>query len=118
MHIPFFYIRFHKYHHYVKTPNPFDDFFIHPLEAFGYYCLFYSPFFIFDQPISSMILYVFFLGVTGVFDHSGVNFIIPWVYSSIDHDYHHLKTNVNFGFPCIFMDVLHGTYYHNSKTKN
>ena len=37
MHLPWFYVRFHKLHHHYKSPEPFDDLYIHPLEALGYY---------------------------------------------------------------------------------
>ena len=37
MHLPFFYKNFHKLHHYVKSPQPFEDLFQHPLETFIYY---------------------------------------------------------------------------------
>jgi sterol desaturase/sphingolipid hydroxylase (fatty acid hydroxylase superfamily) len=35
MHLPVMYKRFHKIHHFYKSPEPFDDMLIHPLEAFG-----------------------------------------------------------------------------------
>ena len=33
MHIKFFYIHFHKFHHYYKAPQPFDDLYMHPIEG-------------------------------------------------------------------------------------
>ena len=41
MHLPWFYKRFHKMHHHYKAPRPFDDLYIHPLESFGYYLIFF-----------------------------------------------------------------------------
>ena len=35
MHLPWFYRNFHKYHHHYKSPEPWDDMHIHPLEACG-----------------------------------------------------------------------------------
>ena len=48
MHVPYFYKLFYEYHHYYKSPEPWDDMFIHPIEAFGYYCILYSPPFLFQ----------------------------------------------------------------------
>jgi sterol desaturase/sphingolipid hydroxylase (fatty acid hydroxylase superfamily) len=36
MHTPFFYTRWHKMHHWYKSPEVWDDLYIHPLEAAGY----------------------------------------------------------------------------------
>lgn len=33
----------HRIHHYPRSPEPFDDLLIHPLEAFGYNCILFSP---------------------------------------------------------------------------
>lgn len=35
MHCGVCYRRWHKLHHHYKAPRPFDDLFIHPLEAMG-----------------------------------------------------------------------------------
>ncbi|KXS11279.1 hypothetical protein M427DRAFT_440739 [Gonapodya prolifera JEL478] len=43
LHIPALYKRFHRYHHYYVSPEIFDDMMIHPLEAFGYYFILFSP---------------------------------------------------------------------------
>ena len=32
----------HRHHHFYKSPQPFDDLCIHPLEAFGYYVILYG----------------------------------------------------------------------------
>jgi sterol desaturase/sphingolipid hydroxylase (fatty acid hydroxylase superfamily) len=37
MHTPWCYRRAHKLHHAYKAPEPFDDMYIHPAEAAGYY---------------------------------------------------------------------------------
>jgi sterol desaturase/sphingolipid hydroxylase (fatty acid hydroxylase superfamily) len=33
MHLPWCYRRMHKLHHFYKSPVPFDDMFIHPVEG-------------------------------------------------------------------------------------
>ena len=43
MHLPAVYAKLHKFHHHYKSPQPWDDLFIHPLESFGYCLILYSP---------------------------------------------------------------------------
>jgi len=110
MHRPYFYARLHKIHHFHKNPEPFDDLYVHPLEVSGYYCILYSPAFVFGMPVESYWLYMIYMGLTGVLDHSGVQFELPAVYNPNDHAVHHKKFEVNYGFPHPFMDILHGTF--------
>lgn len=49
-------------------------------------------------------------GVTGMLDHSGIRIALPGVYDVVDHDRHHEHFNVNYGFPFVWLDILHGTY--------
>lgn len=35
MHLPFFYVRFHKYHHFYKSPEAFDDLVRPPRSLWG-----------------------------------------------------------------------------------
>ena len=112
MHYKFFYTTFHKIHHYYKSPEPWDDMYIHPLEAFGYYCILYSPPFIYHIHCYSFIAYMVVMGICGVLDHSGVRISLPGIYCTVDHSFHHEKFNVNYSFPFPFMDMLHGTYYY------
>lgn len=110
LHIGPLYRSFHKVHHYYKSPEPFDDMMIHPLEAFCYYCILYAPPFLFRCHVYSFIAYMVFMGLTGTLDHSGIKMTIPGLYDTRDHDKHHSHFNVNFGFPHPFLDILHGTY--------
>jgi sterol desaturase/sphingolipid hydroxylase (fatty acid hydroxylase superfamily) len=73
-----FYKRFHKYHHHNKAPEPFDDMLIHPLEAFGYYCILYSPPFLVPMHPASFAAYMVLMGVCGILDHSGVKVCIQY----------------------------------------
>lgn len=66
------YRTFHKYHHYNKSPEPFDDMLIHPAEAFGYYCIMYCPPLVVDVHLYTFVAYMVVLGICGVMDHSGV----------------------------------------------
>lgn len=111
MHLSFFYRTMHRFHHFYKAPEPFDDLMIHPLEGFGYYCIMYSPALLYRCHWSVFFLYVVWMGLTGVFDHSGIKVHAPLgMYASIDHDRHHELVDVNFGFPHPFLDILHGTF--------
>ena len=109
-HLPFLYRHCHKLHHFHKSPQPFDDLLIHPLEAFGYYLILYSPAFLVPQSVLSFVLYMAVMGVCGVLDHCGVDLRVWGLYDTREHDEHHRLFNVNFSFPFSFMDQLHGTY--------
>lgn len=111
MHTKYFYASWHKYHHHYKSPEPFDDMYIHPFEAIGYYTILYAPPFLFHTHLYAFIGYMIVMGVCGVIDHSGIKFHLPGIYNSIDHDNHHVKFEVNYGFPFIYLDILHGTYH-------
>lgn len=79
------YRTFHKIHHYYKNPEPFDDMYIHPLEAFGYYCILFSPPLVLPMHIHAYLAYMVVNGLTGVLDHSGIHFRIPNIYDTADH---------------------------------
>lgn len=80
MHTPLLYRTLHAHHHYYKSPQPFDDLCIHPLEAFGYFCILYSPAMVNLVPflggavchVWAFLAYMSVCGVCGVLDHSGV----------------------------------------------
>lgn len=110
MHLPYFYKTFHKYHHHYKSPEPWDDMYIHPIEACGYYCILYSPPFLFSCHLYAFLAYMAVMGVCGVLDHSGIRISLPGIYNTVDHDRHHEKFEVNYSFPFPFMDILHGTF--------
>jgi len=111
MHWPPCYRRFHKLHHHYKAPEPFDDLFIHPTEAFGYYCILFSPVLLVpDLPIMSFFAYMGVMGLCGILDHSGITLKLPGIYNTADHDIHHEYFHFNYAFPFIALDLLHGTY--------
>ena len=138
MHTPVLYRTLHSHHHYYKVPQPWDDLCIHPLEAFGYFCILYSPAVVTLVPFAggptchvwAFLAYMAVCGVCGVLDHSGVRCrlalrlpLLTWrgapvvvpIYDTEEHDAHHScgfggGTAVNLGFPIALMDRLHGTY--------
>ena len=113
MHHPPVYRALHKYHHHYKSPQPWDDLFIHPIEAFGYYVILYSPAFCVGAvPVASFLAYMALMGTCGVLDHCGVDLCVvaPAVYNTRFHDLHHKLTRVNYAFPFPAMDIVHGTF--------
>lgn len=84
MHYGIFYRNFHKFHHFNQNPEPFDDMYIHPIEAFGYYCILFSPPLFIPMHLHSFILYMLICGITGVLDHSGIKAKFGF-YNSSDH---------------------------------
>ncbi|KAI9029349.1 C-4 sterol methyl oxidase [Hyaloraphidium curvatum] len=110
MHSEWFFERFHIHHHYYLSPEVYDDMMIHPLEAFLYYFILYSPAFLVRQPLSSFVAFMVINGLFGVLDHCGIDFELG-LYRTRDHDAHHALVNVNFSFPFPVLDILCGTYY-------
>lgn len=55
---------------------------IHPLEAFGYYVLLYSPPFLFGMPVASFAVYMAVCGTCGVLDHAGIALSVPGLYDT------------------------------------
>jgi len=55
-------------------------------------------------------MYMVLMGACGILDHSGILIHIKGIYNTRDHDDHHLKFDVNYGFPFPFLDMVHGTY--------
>ncbi len=114
MHLGPLYRALHRYHHIYRSPRPFDDMMIHPLEAMGYYCILYSPPFVFRMHGASFACYMLIMGLCGVLDHCGARIALPGalalLYSAADHDRHHELNNCNFGFPTMVLDHLLGTY--------
>jgi sterol desaturase/sphingolipid hydroxylase (fatty acid hydroxylase superfamily) len=110
MHSRWCYARLHKYHHHYRSPGPFDDMFIHPLEAMGYYFILYSPAYVLRLHVQTFFVYMALLGTFGVLDHSGIRFSIPGLYATEDHDRHHSHFEVNYAFPFPYLDLLCGTY--------
>ena len=79
LHSKIMYKRFHKFHHYVKSPEPWDDMYIHPIEAIIYYFILYAPPFLFQCHYISFLIYMVIMGLCGTLDHSGIKLNIPGI---------------------------------------
>ena len=110
MHSKTMYKRVHKIHHFYTSPSVWCDLCIHPFEAFGYYCILFSPAFVVSMPIAAFAAYMVVMGLCGVFDHSGVDVRVPFIYDTRFHDLHHELFEVNYAFPFDIMDRIHSTY--------
>jgi sterol desaturase/sphingolipid hydroxylase (fatty acid hydroxylase superfamily) len=81
MHVPVVYIALHKHHHYYKSPEPFCDLYIHPIESLGYQVILWAPPFAHrlvsscltfcPMRLPAFLLYMAVMGLCGVLDHSG-----------------------------------------------
>ena len=111
MHTDYCYARFHKIHHTYKSPFPFGDLYIHPIEAFGYYLILFSPPCLFQMHVYPFMIYMSLMGLCGVLDHSGINFDF-YIYNSEFHGIHHQTFQWNYAFPLPIMDHIFGTYYN------
>jgi sterol desaturase/sphingolipid hydroxylase (fatty acid hydroxylase superfamily) len=69
--------------------QPFDDLYIHPVEAVGYYMILYSPPLLLPIHKWGFALYMAIMGLCGVLDHSGIRVVVPGFYDTADHDLHH-----------------------------
>jgi len=65
----------HRIHHFPRSPEPFDDLLIHPLESLGYNFILFSPS-MFPQHWVAFLAYMGILGICGVLDHSGVRAVL------------------------------------------
>ncbi|EQC33752.1 hypothetical protein SDRG_08854 [Saprolegnia diclina VS20] len=104
------YAHVHKVHHHYKSPRPFDDMYMHPVEGMAYYWVLYGPPYVFAMHMHSFCIYMALMGLFGLLDHSGIPVRIPLVYDTRDHEIHHRRVNYNYGFPFQYFDFLHGTY--------
>ena len=112
MHARRFYERFHKIHHFYVSPCVWCDLCIHPAEAFGYYCVLYSPAWAFPIRDGGFVAYLALMGVCGVLDHCGIAVkSFGSVYDTSFHDTHHRTFVFNYAFPFDIMDRARGTLW-------
>lgn len=60
--------------------------------------------------VPAFLAYMALMGVTGMLDHAGIRASLPGLYHAEHHDAHHELFTCNFGFPFVFLDIMHGTF--------
>ena len=118
MHWRWFYERLHKIHHFYVSPCAWCDLCIHPIEAFGYYCILYSPAWALRMRDTSFVAYMILMGVCGVLDHCGIALkSFGSIYETSFHDAHHRTFFFNYAFPFDIMDRACGTLWRDGATR-
>lgn len=110
MHRPYFYKRVHKVHHHYLTPEPFDDFYVHPGEALSFNMMMFAPCCMFPVTVPGYAIYLLINFIQEHLDHCGVRVVVGGLYNAEHHDSHHRMFDVNFGSPLPVLDILHGTF--------
>jgi len=110
LHIPFVYKYVHKMHHEHKYPISWSAFYLHPIEfLLTYFCIFLAPVLFFRIHMITFFLYINIITLSLIKSHCGIN--IYGIYTSIHHDIHHEKFNVNYGTDFGLFDRLCRTKY-------
>lgn len=119
IHHPKLFNTFHKVHHLSHNPTPWASFSFHPLEAIvsiGYIFII-----IFLLPCHPLALFIFLsiMLTISIIGHLGYEFFSQkfmnssmgkWINSSTFHNYHHKRSNYNYGLYFTFWDRLMGTF--------
>ena len=110
MHLPYYYKKYHKYHHMYTETFALVNHCLHPTELI----LFFLPVMIPPILLKSHIMLMWFCAIitnwNGIIIHSGYRIPkkkFPYI---LEHDIHHKYFNYNYGSMFIFMDKLCGTY--------
>lgn len=111
LHRPFFYKRFHKFHHRWGAPTPWVVVAVHPVEFLMLQAATFLPLFLLPFHYLVVIAVFVYVLVFNIVDHSGVRLtsMLPWQGPSAYHDDHHVHFHVNFGQHLTLFDRLHGT---------
>ena len=119
IHIPKLFNTIHKVHHLSNNPTPWASFSFHPIEAI--ISIGYIPIIVFLLPCHPLALFVFLsiMLIISVVGHLGYeffsnkfmnNYIGKWINPSTFHNFHHKKSNYNFGLYFTFWDRIMGTF--------
>jgi len=116
LHVPWFYQRFHKQHHYYNAPFSWMAEYAHPVEVFfsNYLPVMLGPFLL-QIHVVSWWSWLFFRIYLTTEAHCGYNFPwnverwLPFYAGPAHHDRHHEAFNGNFGSSLKVWDFLFGT---------
>lgn len=104
--------KYHKYHHYFKNPEPWDGYYVHPIETYINILIFMIPCIIMHNyigPIEPLISQSIFFIESGM-SHTGVRIGIKYFdQMSTHHEMHHLHSDCNYGTLSPICDKLFGT---------
>lgn len=106
--------RYHKYHHYFKNPEPWDGFYVHPIEMYINMTIFFGPCLVMHPYIGLIEIlsaHLIFLLESGI-SHTGIRTGIRYLDKmSVHHELHHSEPHCNYGTLTKFYDTLFNTLY-------
>ena len=109
-----FLYKYHKYHHHFKNPEPWDGYYVHPIEMYINLLIFFFPCLLMHKYvglIEVLIVQVIFYLETG-FSHTGVKTGISFLDTmSTHHELHHMYSDCNYGTLSTLCDTVFGTLY-------
>ncbi|CAF3303877.1 unnamed protein product [Rotaria socialis] len=110
----------HKQHHIFKQPTGFVSVLAHPLESIfqNQLGVWLAPFLIKDKHIFTLCLWIAIRVYQTINAHSGYDlpyispqYYFPWLLSgTLQHDYHHQHSKMNYGSLLTIWDRLMGTH--------
>ena len=114
---------FHAVHHCPKRVYWNNSGKFHPVDLFLNWFIYFSPLFIFSVPERLISLFLITNGVTGLLEHSNIDFklgSLNRIFNSAElHRWHHSmesgESNTNYGKVISFWDQVFKSYYYDSK---
>ena len=114
---------FHAVHHCAKRVYWNNSGKFHPIDLFLNWFIYFSPLFIFAVPEKLIALFLITNGVTGLLEHSNIDFKLGHlnrIFNSAElHRWHHsmlsIESNSNYGKVISFWDQVFNSYYYDSK---
>jgi len=109
----------HSVHHKFKHPTPYSVLAMHWVEAVFLEAALILPVFFFRIWVPYFYFSLFYVLVSGVAGHSGIDLpaLLPWQAPPWFHDHHHLYSRGNYGSSLLVWDYLMGTYRPRDNTK-
>ncbi len=106
--------KYHKLHHHFKNPEPWDGYYLHPIEMYVNMLIFFFPCLVMHRYlglIEVLIPQIIFFVETGA-SHTGVRPGIGYLDTmSTHHELHHMYSDCNYGTLSTVCDQIFGTTY-------